>query len=67
MRLFLPLSKRGGLELGSAEKRPDTAGSHDVAGDEKKAARFSFTASVHAAFHQGRGRLVKRPGVLQIV
>ncbi|MPC95993.1 hypothetical protein E2C01_091226 [Portunus trituberculatus] len=35
-RLFVPHSKFGGLELGSAEKRPDTTGPHDVAGDERK-------------------------------
>ncbi|MPC78349.1 hypothetical protein E2C01_072833 [Portunus trituberculatus] len=33
----------------------------------EKAARFSCTAAVHAAFHQGTGRLVKRPNVLGIV
>ncbi|MPD05250.1 hypothetical protein E2C01_100982 [Portunus trituberculatus] len=34
--LFVPLSKRDGPELGSAEKLPGTAGPHDVAGDERK-------------------------------
>ncbi|MPD06189.1 hypothetical protein E2C01_101982 [Portunus trituberculatus] len=34
--LFVPLSKRGGPELGSAVKLPGTAGPHDVAGDERK-------------------------------
>ncbi|MPC62946.1 hypothetical protein E2C01_057037 [Portunus trituberculatus] len=33
----------------------------------EKADRFSFTALVHAAFHQGTGPLVKRPDVLRIV
>ncbi|MPC75910.1 hypothetical protein E2C01_070310 [Portunus trituberculatus] len=35
-RLFVPPSKRGGPELSSVEKRPVTAGPHDVAGDERK-------------------------------
>ncbi|MPC19580.1 hypothetical protein E2C01_012498 [Portunus trituberculatus] len=50
MRLFVPPSKRGGPELGSVEKRPDTAGPHDVAGDaarDTEAEKLTSFASHH--------------------
>ncbi|MPC58662.1 hypothetical protein E2C01_052669 [Portunus trituberculatus] len=65
MSLFVPPSKRGGPELGSVEKRPNTVRPHEVAGDERT---LPISLSQHLCMLRStKERDVKRPDVLGIV